>query len=291
MTTRSHSTDAGAAPHDPQRAHASSYVAAGIGGTMAAILVCGAAILLFAVHARPWGYIPLLLGVALAWMLDRALARDLTLIALGQALISTISLKADLSNAGMARFAIALTLAVAVPLFLARVLYHDREVKFRWRGGWPWSRAQWAYIGVVLIAAYLILPYYFISSGVYRNWPEITGGGEITRLFIGVNAVGIWDELFFVATVFVLLRRHFPVWAANLLQATVFVSFLWELGYREWGPVLTVPFALIQGWLYSRAKTLPYVITVHLLFDAAVFMVLVHAHHPELFDIFVTTPR
>lgn len=291
MTTRSHSTDAGAASHDPQRAHASSYVPAGIGGTIAAVLVCGAAILLFAVHARPWGYIPLLLGVALAWMLDRALARDLTLIALGQALISTISLKADLSNAGMARFAIALTLAVAVPVFLARVLYRDREVKFRWRGGWPWSRAQWAYIGVVLIAAYLILPYYFISSGVYRNWPEITGGGEITRLFIGVNAVGIWDELFFVATVFVLLRRHFPVWAANLLQATVFVSFLWELGYREWGPVLTIPFALIQGWLYSRAKTLPYVITVHLLFDAAVFMVLVHAHHPELFDIFVTVPR
>ena len=291
MTTRSHSTDAGAAPHDLQRAHASSYVSAGIGGTIAAILVCGAAILLFAVHARPWGYIPLLLGVALAWMLDRALARDLTLIALGQALISTISLKADLSNAGMARFAIALTLAVAVPLFLARVLCHDREVTFRWRGGWPWSRAQWLYIVVVLAAAYLILPYYFISSGVYSNWPEITGNDEIARLFIGVNAVGIWDELFFIATVFVLLRRHFPVWAANLLQATVFVSFLWELGYREWGPLLTIPFALIQGWLYSRAKTLPYVITVHLLFDAAVFMVLVHAHHPELFDIFVTTPR
>ncbi len=259
-------------------------------GALAAILVCGAAILLFAVHARPWGYVPLVAGVALAWLVNTALARDLSLIALGQVLISSISLKADLSAMGMARFALALGLAVLVPVVLARVLFNDREVTFRWRGGWPWTRAQWLYIGVVLAAAYLILPYYFISSGVYRNWPEITGNDEIARLFIGVNAVGIWDELFFIATVFVLLRRHFPVWAANLLQATVFVSFLWELGYREWGPLLTIPFALIQGWLYSRAKTLPYVITVHLLFDAAVFMVLVHAHHPELFDIFVTAP-
>jgi membrane protease YdiL (CAAX protease family) len=282
MSERAHTADA---------AVAVSSSRTGVLGAGAAVLVCGAAILLFAVHVRPWGYIPLLAGVALAWAVDRALARDLALIALGQVLISSISLKADLSNLGMARFALALSLAVAVPVVLARVVFKDREVTFRWRGGWPWSRAQWLYIAVVLAAAYLILPYYFISSGVYRNWPEITGNAEIARLFIGVNAVGIWDELFFVATVFVLLRRHFPIWAANLLQATVFVSFLWELGYRAWGPLLTIPFALIQGWLYSRAKTLPYVITVHLLFDAAVFMVLVHAHHPELFDIFVTTPR
>ena len=29
----------------------------------------------------------------------------------------------------------------------------------------------------------------------------------------------------------------------------------------------------------------------HLLFDLVVFAVLVHAHHPELFDVFVTAPR
>ena len=109
-------------------------------------------------------------------------------------------------------------------------------------------------------------------------------------MFVGVNAVGIWDELFFIATAFALLRTHFPVWLANVLQSLVFVSFLWELGYREWGPLLTIPFALIQGWIFSWTKNLPYVLTVHLLFDAVVFMVLVHAHHPELFDIFITAP-
>ncbi len=257
---------------------------------VAAVLVCGAAVLLFAVHVRPWGFVPLAAGVALAWAVDRLLARHLALIALGQVIISTISLKADLSNAGIARFAVVLSLAVIVPYAISRWVFGERIIRFPMRGGWPWTRAQWGYIGVVVVAGYLILPYYFIGSGVYRNWPEVTGAGEISRLFVGVNAVGIWDELFFVATVFALLQRHFPVWLANLLQAAVFVSFLWELGYREWGPVLTVPFALIQGWIFSWAKSLPYVITVHLLFDAVVFGVLVHAHHPELLDIFVTAP-
>lgn len=255
-----------------------------------AALVCASAVLLFAVHVRPWGYVPLIAGVVLAWTVDRLLARHLALIALGQIIISTISLKADLSNAGIARFAAALGLAVVVPYVVSRFVFRERVIRFPMRGGWPWTRAQWAYIVVVIVAGYLILPYYFIGSGVYRNWPEVTGANEIGRLFVGVNAVGIWDELFFVATVFALLQRHFPVWLANLLQAVVFVSFLWELGYREWGPVLTVPFALIQGWIFSWAKSLPYVITVHLLFDAVVFGVLVHAHHPELFNVFITAP-
>lgn len=256
----------------------------------AAALVCGAAVLLFAVHARPWGYVPLVAGVMLAWAVDRLLARHLALIALGQVVISTISLRADLSDAGVARFAVVLGLAVLVPFVASRALWGERALRFSMRWGWPWTRSQWMYIGVVIVAGYLILPYYFIGSGVYRNWPEVSGPAEIARLFVGVNAVGIWDELFFVATVFALLLRHFPVWLANALQATVFVSFLWELGYREWGPVLTVPFALIQGWIFSWARSLPYVVTVHLLFDAVVFAVLVHAHRPELFDIFVTAP-
>ena len=106
----------------------------------------------------------------------------------------------------------------------------------------------------------------------------------IARLFVGVGAVGIWDELFFICTVLALLRRHFPMWQANLLQAIVFVSFLWELGYQAWGPLLTIPFALLQGYIFVRTRSLAYVVTVHLLFDAVVFLVLVHAHNPGVLD-------
>ncbi|WP_246857963.1 CPBP family intramembrane glutamic endopeptidase [Oerskovia sp. KBS0722] len=258
---------------------------------LAAALVCGSAVLLFAVHVRPLGYVPLVAGVLLGLLVDRRLGRDLLLIALGMGIISTIPLAADLSDAGIVRFAVVLSLAVLVPWAVSRYVYRDDAIRFPVRTGRRWNRTQIVYLLVVLVAGYLILPAYFIGSGSYQNWPAIETPQEIARLFVGVNAVGIWDELFFVCVVFALLRGHFALWPANLLQATVFVSFLWELGYRSWGPLLTIPFALVQGWIFARTKSLTYVVCVHLLFDAIVFAVLVHAHHPELFDVFVTGGR
>jgi membrane protease YdiL (CAAX protease family) len=254
----------------------------------AAVLVCGAAVLLFAIHVRPLGYVPLVAGVALGLVVDKRLGEDLALVALGQAIISTISLKADLSNAGMARFTVALGLAVVVPTLISTRVLHDDKIHFPIATGRRWDRWQWVYLGAVAVAAYLILPAYFLRSGVWRNWPDLDGTHDIVRLFVGVNAVGIWDELFFICVVLALLRAHFPFWLANVLQATVFVSFLWELGYRSWGPLLTVPFALIQGWIFRRTTSLPYVVAIHLTFDLVVFLVLVHAHDPSLFDIFAT---
>ncbi len=258
---------------------------------LAAALVCGSAVLLFAVHVRPLAYVPLVVGVALAFMVDRVLGRDLLVVAVGMSIVSSIPLAADLSDAGIARFAVALSLAVVVPYVLSHRVFGDDVIRFPWRTGRPWTRFQWGYLAVVVAAGYLVLPFYFLSSGAYQHWPTVVEPDEIARLFVGVNAVGTWDELFFICTVFALLRRHFPVALANVLQATVFVSFLWELGYRSWGPLLTLPFALVQGWTFSRTKSLTYVLVVHLLFDAIVFMVLVHAHSPHLFDVFVTAPR
>jgi len=257
---------------------------------LAAALVCGAAVLIFAVHVRPLGYVPLVAGVALGLAVDRALGRDLALIGTGMAIVSAISLQADLSDAGMARFTVALSLAVLVPWALSRYLFGQRTIRFPVATGRRWARWQWVYLAAVVVIGYLVLPFYFIGSGAYRNWPDLDGGQDIARLFVGVNAVGIWDELFFICTVFALLRRHLGLWTANVLQSVVFVSFLWELGYREWGPLLTVPFALVQGWIFARSTSLPYVVAVHLLFDLVVFGVLVHAHHPELLDVFVTAP-
>lgn len=259
-------------------------------GIVPAALVSLAAVLLFGVHVRPLGYLPLVLGVGLGFVADRTLGRSLLLIAIGQAIISTISLEADLSNAGMARFTVALSLAVLVPFVISRYLFREDVIRFPLRTGQPWGRAAWIYLVVVVVAGYLILPWYFLSSGAYQNWPPVETTNEILRLLVGVNAVGTWDELFFICTVFTLYKRHFPLWQANVLQAMVFVSFLWELGYRSWGPFLTIPFALVQGFTFARTKSFAYVLIVHLLFDVVVFMALVHGHRPDLFDVFITAP-
>ncbi|MGW9181847.1 CPBP family glutamic-type intramembrane protease [Agromyces sp. NPDC055661] len=252
-------------------------------GLVPAVLVCGAAVLLFGFLLPLAGYAMLLAGLVAAWLTDRSgrtsrLLPDLFLIALGQAIISTISLEADISYPAMLRFAVVLGAAVAVPYVISRYWYGDRVIRFPWRAGRRWTRTQWIYLVAVTVTGWLVLPFYFITSGVYHNWPTVTEPDEIARLFVGVNAVGTWDELFFICTVFALLRRHFPTWQANLLQTVVFVSFLWELGYQSWGPLLTIPFALVQGYTFKLTKSLTYVLVVHLIFDAVVFCVIVYAH-------------
>ncbi|MCR2801625.1 CPBP family intramembrane metalloprotease [Microbacterium sp. zg-Y818] len=275
--------------------------------TVPALLVCLAAPAFFVLLQPLLGWALLIAGLVVAALVERrgerdavpaasdtrppSLVRDLSLIALGMVIVSLIDLKAELDNAAMVRFTLALGGAVVVPYVISRWVYRDRAISFPWRGGGRWTTFQWVWLLLVLVLGWLILPFYFITSGVYMNWPVVDTPDLIARLFVGVGAVGIWDELFFICTVFALLRRHFADLSANLLQAIVFVSFLWELGYREWGPALTIPFALLQGYIFLRTRSLAYVVTVHLLFDAVVFAVLVHAHNPGLLDaIFFVSP-
>ena len=283
-------------------------------GLAPALLICLAAPAFFVVRIAWVGWVLIAAGMAVAWLVEHrrggvgdglgvaapfesagpgrtprapSLVRDLSLIALGLLIVSAIDLQARLDNVSMVRFGVVLGAAVAVPYLVSRFLFRDGATSFPWRGGGRWGRFHWTWLVAVLVLGWLILPFYFITSGVYQNWPVVDSPELIARLFVGVGAVGIWDELFFICTVFVLLRRHMPTLAANLLQAVVFVSFLWELGYREWGPLLTIPFALLQGWIFLRMHSLAYVVTVHLLFDAVVFAVLVHAHNPGLLPFFL----
>ena len=262
-----------------------------------ALAVCLAAPALFVFEITWLGWLLAAVALVLAWIVDRrtgvatfrrggspSLMRDLSLIAVGLLVVSSVPLAAELDNAAMLRFTLALGGAVVLPYVMSRFLYHDRAIRFPWRAGGRWRPAQWVWLAAVLVLGWLILPFYFITSGAYLNWPVVDSADLITRLFVGVGAVGIWDELFFICITFVLLRRHLPDWAANVLQAIVFVSFLWELGYREWAPAFTIPFALLQGIIFLRTRSLGYIVTVHLLFDAVVFAALVHAHNPGMLD-------
>jgi membrane protease YdiL (CAAX protease family) len=256
-------------------------------GLIPAAGVAASAFLLFAVERDLAGYVTLAVSLLVAFFVDRDLWRSLLLIGAGLVIISTISVAADISYPNMALMGTVLTLAVVVPFVLERRVLGRRTIVFPIRTGQKWTRLEKLYLPMVLVLGWTILPTYFITSGSYRNWPAIHSFDEVARLFVGVNAVGIWDELFFICIVFALLRRHFPLWQANLLQAAIFSSFLWELGYQSWGPLLTVPFALLQGWIFSRTKSLTYVVCVHLLFDLVVFLVLVHAHNTEWLNVFV----
>ena len=251
-----------------------------------AALLSASAIPLF-VFESDLGYLVLAASLITAAIVDRQLLRHLVLIAAGMVIISLVPLNADLSIEHMVLMGGALTLAVLVPWLVSRFVYRENIIKFPVRTGRKWSLTAKLYLIGVVALGYFILPFYLISTGVYQNWPDASDPTVFWRLFLGVNAVGIWDELFFICTTFTLLRRHFPDWLANILQAVIFSSFLWEIGYQAWGPLLTFPFAMLQGYTFKLTKSLTYVVSVHLLFDLVLFLALVHAHNPEFLPIFI----
>ncbi len=252
-----------------------------------AVLLAASGLSLFGLHWRPGGYVVLAAALATAALVDRRLFRDLVLIAFGLVTISLVRVNTDISVGHMLEMGLALTVAVAVPYLVSRHGYGDHAVRFPIRTGQRWTPAERWYLVAVVVLGWLVLPVYMIGSGVYQNWPAASDVSSISRLFVGTNALGIWDELFFICTCFALLRRHYPDWLANLVQAVLFTSFLWELGFHAWGPFLIYPFALVQGWIFRLTRSLTYIVCVHLLFDLVLFLVLVHAHNRDWMAIFL----
>lgn len=134
--------------------------------------------------------------------------------------------------------------------------------------------------------AWGILKIYFfhINPELPTHWPmpqPYTGEGRI-RLLIGINAVGIWDELFFVNTVFAILRSTMAFRYANLAQGVVYTSVLYNMAFTGIGPFVVYYFALTQGWMYEKSKCLLWVLIVHILVDYFLVEAIMHYHYPTM---------
>jgi membrane protease YdiL (CAAX protease family) len=242
---------------------------------------------LFVLEDRTVGYVLLAAALALAAVISRSLFTDIALISVGLIAMSAVPITTDISTEHMLVMGTAMILAVGIPYAVSRFVTKDYAIRFPIRTGQKWTRAEKWYLPAVVVIGYALIPVYMIRTGVYNNWPAVNDTDGIARLFVGTNGLGIWDELFFVCTAFTLLRRHLPDWQANLLQAVLFTSFLWELGFHAYAPFFIFPFALLQARLFTITKSLLYIVCVHLLFDFVLFLVLIHAHNREWIDIFL----
>ncbi|MBT2250743.1 CPBP family intramembrane metalloprotease [Arthrobacter sp. BHU FT2] len=254
---------------------------------MPAALLSASGFVLFALENRLAGFPILAAALVMAGFFSRRLLIDLALIAVGLTAMSLVPITTDISTEHMAVMGTAMVLAVGIPYTVSRFITRDHAIRFPIRTGQPWTRAEKWYLPAVLVIGYALMPVYMIRTGVYANWPAVSDPEGIFRLFLGTNALGIWDELFFICTTFTLLRRHLPDWQANILQAILFTSFLWELGFHAWAPFFIFPFALLQARLFTVTRSLSYIVCVHLLFDFVLFLVLIHAHNREWINIFL----
>lgn len=255
-------------------------------------LLCACAVPLLAMpQYRAYGW-ALWVGLVTACVLLRAssFGRDMILLAFAVGLLGLIPINTDISYGHMAVMGAVMVATVAVPYVVTRRFYHEPVVQFPFRGVHTWGARHIGYIIFAAVASYLLLPFYLTDTGSYLNWQAVPDPSHIIRLFIGTNALGIWDEVFFVGVCLAILRKHLSFWWANAAQAALWTTFLYELGFRGWGAIVIFFFALSQGYIFTRGKSFLYIIAVHLTIDFMLFLVLIHLHNPHLLRFFVTSP-
>lgn len=222
-----------------------------------------------------------LCGVAAWYTGDPEFRRRMGVLALCTAALALAPIDTNLSNEHFLSLgAVLALLAIGVPLLLHRT--DPAVVRYRW---WPAPPRipQLAYIALAIPVSWAGLKLYFhLSPEIATNWPlEATPNQEtLWRLFIAINGVGLWEELFFVNVAFALLRMMFSFPLANLAQASLYTAVLGDMAFTEWGPVFVYTFALTQGLLFERSHSLFNVIVVHLIVDWFLFEEIVAAHYP-----------
>ena len=123
-----------------------------------------------------------------------------------------------------------------------------------------------------------------LSPEVPFNWtlPPEPSNTELFKLFMGINSVGIWDELFFINICYALIRSLFPYRIANPAQAVIYTVVLYDMAFTGWGPAFIYVLALTQGAMFERSKVLIWVLIVHLIVDYFLFQAIVARYYPAL---------
>ena len=257
-------------------------------------LLCAFAVEVIAMQQSiGWGF--WVIGAIVLAFCKGEFRNHVALLYLSLGLLGFTPIDTDIHWSAIGHFSIMLTLVILTPWALARFVLKTNLVEFRfgWRQRWTRPRIVWAFVALAL--SYLVFPWYLKDTSApaalgvpaYENWMVGLDIGSLGRLFLGTNGLGIWDELFFINVSFAILRRHFPFWQANIFQAVLFTSFLFDLGFTGWGPFLIYVFALLQGFIYEKTRSLFYVIAIHLTVDFVLYLALVDSHFPGTLHLFL----
>ena len=241
------------------------------------------AVLWIALDAWLWG-VPFALTFMLAlarevpYRRKRYLALAAPLLLLAFAPIAT-----DTSTRGFLLLGGCFVLALILPTF---ILWRERPnpITFAF---WPEklepTEIVYTLLAVPLAWAAFALYFSVLSQEVPFNWslPPEPNSDELWRLFVGINLVGVWDELFFINVCYAVLRQLFGARTANLAQAVIYTTVLWTMAFRGFGPVFVYLFALTQGVMFERSRVLLWVLAAHLIVDYFLFQAIVSAHYPN----------
>ena len=221
-------------------------------------------------------------SVGLTWLTNDAAFRRKMFVLLGcVGILALAPINTDTANIKFLTLGLPFLAVIVLPWLILRRTDPGIITFALWPRHFSWLEFGYVLLSIPLAWGGLRL-YFTLSPEVPFNWnlPAQPNDLENFKLFMGINAVGIWDELFFVNTCFALLRSIFPFWTANFAQTVVYTSILVDMAFRGYGPVFVAVLALTQGIMFERSKVLIYVLAVHLIVDYFLFQEIVTAYYP-----------
>lgn len=249
-------------PHSPLRMNRQRVAL--LASFAASIVLC------IAVQNYLWGGLALLTtGVLLVSDEEPSLRRRMGVL-LGCVLVLTFcDINTGLDNRNFLQVGLPFAAVVVAPALLLRRT-DPGVIRFAL---WP-RRFRWIDILYVVLSvplAYFLLKFYWSVDPIMpSHWPlpHYKDSEQTLRLIVGINAVGIWDELFFVNTSYAILRSLFGFKTANATQAVLYTCVLYDMAFTGIGPWIIYFFAWTQGLMFEESENLLYVLLVHLIVDA-----------------------
>ena len=247
------------------------------------------AYIVFLVKGNAWVSIALyVVAAALILLLHKSVRRYLALLLVLTAVVSLTPLTTHPTLKGLAIVPTLMFGVVLLAYAVSRYMFREHLIHFRFDWHSKWQHWQVGYLVFIVVGTYLLLPYYFADTGAISGWYFERNIGEIASIFTATLAIGIWEEFFFTATVLGVLQKYIPFVWANLLQASMFTAFLWKIGFHYWAGFGLFTYALLQGWVFHKTRSLLYVLVIHVCVDLLVCLVLLNAYYADLVPIFIT---
>lgn len=191
--------------------------------------------------------------------------------------VTPVGTKTDVTF--IALMGVGMLATVLLPFIAEKYLFREDILHIRFNLHHHWKRRE---IGYVVFAA-LFVPFwlglYFFTSDASAHW-QLETPSDVIIVFVSIMAIGVWEELVFIATLFGLLRRYLPYAWANLVQATFFAAFLYQIGFQGWIVINLFLYALYQGMVYYRTGNLATTLIIHALVDLAVFATIFFSVYP-----------
>ena len=222
------------------------------------------------------------LGFGLMWCLESPeRKRSYIALAVPLAILAIAPISTNLDILKMLVLSLFLASVIVIPPLILR---RNDIITFKlWPDKLDWIDIFYTFLSIPLGWGGFWLYFKLFSPEVPFNWlqPDQPNTTELFKLFIGINAVGIWDELFFINICFAVIRSLFPFKIANSAQAVIYTSVLYDMAFTGWGPVFVGILALTQGAMFERSKALIWVLIVHLIVDYFLFQAIIEKYYPN----------